>query len=269
MQLINNKKKQTSKAIKQECKCINPVVKEVSFNEGVELDYDKIGHKYLFNGQALDSVTTFLGKYYKPFDVEMISKACGKSWNIEPQIIDEIWDGNKNFSALFGTAIHDALEHYEKYKAIGRIISDIRDEEDNYALPKHPLLRKIVKEFIEINTIEGEVKSEVLLTDVKNGLAGRADRIVIQDLEKKICRIGDYKVNVDSDVKKSNLKPFPPFDSLPNNKITKYQIQMSIYANMLQKCGWTVTGLDVYIYEDGWRYYNLPVLEVLKESLKS
>lgn len=263
MQLITNKKKSNTLVVKKECNCINPVVVEKSFNEGVELEYDKLGHVYRYHGQVLDSTTSFLKKYYKPFELEMIAKTCGKSWGVDPQVVIDIWDSNKNSSALFGTAIHDTLEHYEKHEHIGDVISQTRGEEDNYALPKHPFLRKIVLDFIAINPIKGKVMTEVLITDVSNGLAGRADRIVIIDEKNKICRLGDYKVNVDSDKVDKNHKASAPFDSLPANKLTKYQIQMSIYANMLQKSGWTVTGLDVYIFEDGWRYYELPVLQVL------
>ena len=135
--------------------------------------------------------------------------------------------------------------------------------EENYALPKHPILRQIVQDFIKINPVKGQVMTEVLITDVKNGLAGRADRIVIIDKEKKICRIGDYKVNVESGKSDKNLKPAEPFHDLPPTKVTKYQIQMSLYANMLQRSGWTVTGLDVYILEDSWVHYEMAVLQVL------
>lgn len=262
MQLITHNKKPVIKT--KECTCVNPVVIEKSFNEDIELEYDKVGHVYRYHGQVLDSVTTFLKKYYKPFELEMIAKTCAKSWGVDPQEVIDIWEDNKNSSALFGTAIHDTLEHYEKHKRIGEIISQTRGEDENYALPKHPILRKIVQDFVSINRINGEVLTEVLLTDIRNGLAGRGDRLVVLDWEKKICRIGDYKINVDADKPDKNHKPLAPFDSLPATKVTKYQIQMSLYANFLQKHGWTVTGLDVYVLEDGWSYYPLEVLTVIE-----
>lgn len=262
MQLITHSKKPVKKT--KECTCVNPTVIEKSFNENIELEYDKVGHIYRYNGQALDSVTSFIKKYYKPFELEMIAKTCAKSWNVSPEDIIDIWEDNKNSSALFGTAIHDTLEHYEKHKKVGEQISSQRGEDENYALPKHPILRKIVKDFVSINRINGEVLTEVLITDIKNGLAGRGDRIVVQDWDKKICRIGDYKINVEADKPDKNHKPSAPFDGLPPTKVTKYQIQMSLYANMLSKFGWTVTGLDVYVLEDEWKYYELPVLKIIE-----
>lgn len=105
--------------------------------------------------------------------------------------------------------------------------------------------------------------TEVLLTDVNQGYGGHADRIVILDKKKKICRVGDYKINVGAESISAKDKPSAPFNHLPGNKITKYQLQMSIYANMLQKSGWTVEGLDVYIYEESWKYYPLDILNVI------
>jgi len=262
--MIINHNKKPKLITNKECTCINPVVKEKSFNEDIELDYDKIGHIYLYNGKQLESVTEYLKKFYSEFELEIIAKTCAKKWGVEPQAIIDLWDSNKESASTFGSALHSALEHYEKFEHLGAVISKVREEDENYALPKHPLLKKIILEFIKINPINGQVITEVLITDVNNGMGGRADRIVVLDKAKKICRIGDYKINVESDmIDKKKLKPLAPFDSLPANKITKYQIQMSIYANMLQKEGWTVEGLDIYIFEDGWKYYSLPVLQVL------
>lgn len=156
-----------------------------------------------------------------------------------------------------------ALEHYETHSYLGEEISSKRGAQDNYALPKHPLLRTIIEEFVRINKTKGKVLTEVLLTDVENGFCGHADRIVIVDEEKKICRVGDYKINVDAEAESTRDKPIKPFNNLPGNKITKYQLQMSVYANMLEKSGWTVEGLDIYVYEDGWKYFELPVLKVI------
>lgn len=185
------------------------------------------------------------------------------SWGVKEEEVLDLWESNRELSSLFGTAIHNALEHYEKFSSLGSKISESKGVPDNYALPKHPLLKSIILEFINVNKVKGEVLTEVLISDVSNGICGRADRIVVLDWDKKICRIGDYKINVDADKVKSSDKASIPFNNLPANKITKYQIQMSIYANMLQKSGWTVEGLDVYIYEDDWQYYPLEVLKVI------
>ncbi len=244
---------------------VKPIIeKKKSFNEEeVVIDYDNLNHVYKYNGVQLTSATGKLKDFYKEFNLNGISFASAKKWGVDEQHLRDLWKSLGDASALFGTAIHNALEHYETHSYLGEHIKNAKSDDDNYALPKHPLLRKIVKEFVTVNPVQGRVLTEVLLTDVSNGYCGHADRIVIIDEEKKICRVGDYKINVDAEVESTRDKALQPFNHLPGNKITKYQIQMSIYANMLQKTGWTVEGLDIYVLEDAWKYYALPVLSVI------
>ena len=235
-----------------------------SFNEkDVSIVFEPIKHTYKFNGKVLTGATTYLKKYFKDFDLDSISKHSAKSWGVNQQDVVDLWDSNSGVSSLFGTAIHKALEHYEEFNKLGKTISDSKDMNENYALPKHPLLKQIVLDFIKINPIKGDVVSEVLLSNIELGICGQADRIAIIDLDKKICRIGDYKINVGAEDVNNSNKPLGELNYLPGNKISKYQIQMSIYANLLQKSGWTVLGLDVYILEDKWKYFALDVLNVL------
>lgn len=242
----------------------NPVLFKKSFNEDVIVGFEPIEHRYTYENKPVDGVTTYLHKFYTDFDLELIAKSCSKHWDLDPQIIVDLWESNKKVSQLFGTAIHNAIEHYEIWKNTGNYISGKKEVDENYALPNHPLLKQIILDFIEINPIKsGEVVTEALITWIGGNLCGQADRIVILDKEKKICRVGDYKINIEPEKKDKNLKPKEPFNNLPPNKITKYQLQMSLYANMLEKSGWTVEGLDVYIYEDKWTYYSLPVLQVV------
>lgn len=175
-----------------------------------------------------------------------------------------MWDSNGDLASSFGTVVHKALEHYDKFKALGGKIQIARGTDENYSLPKHPILKNIIEGFTKIDTVLGTVVPEALITNVELGLCGHADRILVIDNEKKICRVQDYKVNVGSEEVSSKHKALAPFDKLPANKITKYQIQMSFYANLLELSGWTVEGLDVFVFEDEWRLFSLPVLRVIR-----
>ena len=238
-------------------------IKKKSFNEDVEIDYDDINHIYVFNGKELTSATGIVKKYYKDFDSISVAKQCAKSWGVDESVILSMWDSNRDLASSLGSVIHKALEHYHMFKAYGQTISDKRGVDENYALPKHPLLRDIILSFEEINKEVGLIVPEALITNVENGYCGHADVILIKDIDKKICRIQDYKINVDSESESSKDKALKPFDILPQNKITKYQIQLSVYANMLQKSGWTVEGLDVFVYEDSWKHFPLEVLNII------
>lgn len=240
------------------------MAKKKSFNEeGVEIWFDEIFHTYHHEGKKLVSATQYIKKFYKEFDNENVSRASAKSWGVSQQDVKDLWLSNGELASLFGKAVHLSLEHYDRFKRVGKAIQDKKDMGNNYAMPKHPILKSIVEQFIAVDNAEGDVIPEALLSNTELGYCGHADRIVVKDWDKKICRIGDYKVNIGSEEVSSNAKALPPFNNLPANKITKYQLQMSFYANLLEKSGWTVEGLDVFILEDGWRHYELSVLKVI------
>lgn len=239
-----------------------------SFNENnVVIDFIKSSHQYSRDSVPFIGVTTFIKKFYKEFDSEAISKVSSKSWGVEQDDVKSFWDENRDLTASFGSVVHKALETYDKFKAMGNTISKKKGVDENYALPRHPILKEIVLGFIamtkKLDMDSYHVVPEALVTDVSKNICGTADRVLIISPTKKICRIQDYKVNIGSEEVKSSLKPLAPFSNLPANKITKYQIQMSVYANMMEKSGWTVEGLDVFIYEKEWVHYKLDVLNVI------
>lgn len=174
-----------------------------------------------------------------------------------------MWRSNGDLAGSFGTVVHSALEHYNKFRELGEQISLKRGVTENYCFPKHPLLKNLIKGFADITRAEGKIYSEVLISDVKKGICGTADIILVIDQENKICRIQDFKINVESEKVSSSSKALAPFNLLPANKITKYQLQLSVYANMLQASGWTVEGLDIFVYEDSWKHHELSVLTVI------
>lgn len=234
-----------------------------SFNEPDKtVEFDPIRHTYFYKGDRMSGATSVTSGFYKPFNADMVSKTCAKSWGVEAEDIKSMWSSNGDLSSKLGTVVHNALEHYDKFNALGSQI-EANSKKSEVALPKHPLLRSIIEGFQKIATDEGTVVPEALITSVADKVCGQADRILILSEKEKVCRVQDYKINIDSEKEDKTLKPFKPFDTLPATKLTKYQIQMSIYANMLQKSGWRVEGLDAFVYEDEWKHYKLDVLNVI------
>lgn len=235
-----------------------------SFNEDIAINFDPLPHTYHYDGKKLISATEYIKKFYKPFDSETISAVSGKAWGVPQDEVKDMWQIGGELTSDFGTLGHKALEFYENHKEAGAKISKAKGLDYNYAIPSHPILKKIVEEFIAIDRSKGKITTEALITDIKKGFCGHADRIEIIDEKKKICRIGDYKFNINADeIDPKRNKVLTPFEHLPSNKLSKYQLQMSFYANMLESSGWTVVGLDVYVYEDKWVYYPLEVLKVI------
>lgn len=230
-----------------------------SFNEdGITVEFNKDAHSYTYKGLPLTGASTIVKQFVPEFNAEQIAKNCEKSWGVPAPAIISMWDSNKDVTGDFGTVVHSALEHYEKNRELAKTIMTNRGGADNPALPKHPILKGIIEGFEElVGKFEGTIKSEILVTDIKNGRCGQVDRLLIVDEKKKICRVQDYKVNVNSEEISSNNKLKAPYNTLPANKLSKYALQLSVYAQMLENSGWTVEAIEVFVYEEGWKYYKL------------
>jgi len=251
----------SDKELNETVHSVSESIKMKSFNEDVELDFDVRAHKYTFDGKALESGSKFASKFYKPFDAQGVAKNCEKSWGVKATEITDMWDSNGTLTSEFGTVVHKALEHYFNHRDTAYTISDNKDDDENRAMPKHPILKSIIEGFLDVDKAVGEFVSEALVTDVKGGRCGQIDRLVIVDEKKKICDINDYKVNFGSEDESSNLKALEPYDKLPKNKLTKYYIQMKFYKEVLEATGWSVRNLTAYVYENEWKVFDLTNLE--------
>lgn len=220
---------------------------QVTSYTGELLMWNEATHTYTdMAGNVLLSGSRYADMHSPKFDLEMMLPKTANAWEVDKEDLRGIWKMNGDISMNWGSAIHQALEVYHKYHRVGKNIQDKKQLNDNYILPKQPHLRKVVTEFIELYGADAE--SEVLISDIKNGMAGTIDRLEIVDFETKVCRIGDYKTNAEMDKK----------------KLLKYQKQLSFYAHILINHGWTVQGLDLYYLntEEGWECVEMEVLDL-------
>ena len=219
--------------------------KFVTFTGETVLYNDEL-HKYFSeDGRPLLSGSAYAATKVPQFNKEMLLPKTANAWAVEEKALGELWDMNGLLSTQYGSAVHTALEIYHRFSKMGAKINELKPElEFNYALPKIPYLRDIVVEFVDKFGAEAEV--EVLVSDVKNLRAGRMDRLQVLDAAKKVCRIGDYKTNFE----------------LKKDSLTQYQHQLSFYADILKNAGWTVEGLDLYHFSEGWTKHELEVLPI-------
>jgi len=233
-----------------------------SFNEpDVIVEFDPVKHKYTYKGTELMGGTTYIKKWIKEFDTETIAGRVADSLGAKKSEVKAMWSGGGDVAAHLGTVVDEAITHYEKFKGLGNTMQEKKDLPFNKALPSHPYLRKVVEEFIAVAGEMCEVETQVIVTNVEKGLCGTIDRLLIIDQNKKICRVQDYKVHIDSE-KEDKDKFLGQFADLPNNKLSKYQLQMSFYARLLELAGWTVAGVDAWVYEDKWKRYPMEVLKL-------
>lgn len=231
-----------------------------SYNEGVDIKFIQDSHRYVHNGRDLISATNYIKRWIAPFDKERIACAVAKKLGLRAEEVLDYWTDKGEISAAYGSAIHNALEHFEKFQEMGKIFQNHKELDYNPALPTHPQMRKIVEDFYKQKLREGIVVPEVLVTNVELGFAGYIDRLLITGTNT--CYVQDYKINIDSDVVDKNIKYLGQFAELPKNKLSKYQLQLSFYARLLELSGWAVLGLDVYVFENEWKHYELPVLKL-------
>lgn len=262
------------------------IITKNSFSEpDVIVDFNDTKHIYnmRWNGgtKVLKGGTTFIKRFYEPFDAPKIARQCSKYWGVGASEIEEMWASNGAVAGLLGTTIHLALEHYINFKSVGDTITSTRkksgkDVDGNYAMPKHPFLKKTIQSINRLTDkldkeykVE-EVVAEALITDSATGWGGLIDRLAIIDKKKKIARVQDYKVNIGAEKEEPHSKPKAPFSHLPANKLTKYALQLSFYASILKKHGWTIEGLDVFIFEDKWVHHTLDLIDfaAYKEEIK-
>lgn len=231
---------------------------------GTEVLYDDAGHTYITpDGKEYVSGSKFAKQFEHPFDAPLIAPRMFKKLEIGAEQVIEYWASKGLNSTSFGTALHQALEHYGKYQAIcEKDIDSKTGEMKGYGI--HPTLLPIVLSFFEGRENEVAVY-EPFIADEKNARCGRIDRFLVVDAKKKICRIQDYKTNNDLYKQNANAPKTlkAPYAFLPNQPISTYAIQLSYYAAIAESHGWTVEGLDLFHW-DGveWVTVELNQLEI-------
>jgi len=235
-----------------------------SFNEKIDIFFDVEKHEYEYKGKILKSASTFIKKFEEQFNSERVSLSSSRKWGVDQEELLELWASNGEAASLFGTAIHNVLEHYYKHKKLGAKIQQVAGKDKNAALPNHPFLQQLIFELDKIRT-DGETYQEVCISQVKKGLCGQIDDLLIVDRKNKICRIRDYKITFDILVNKEDLKA--PFAYLGGNKLAKNFLQLCFYGYLLSLSGWTIEGIDIFNWNGEWKKYSLEEKYLVKTIL--
>ena len=249
------------------------------------------------------SGSKFPEKFYPEFDNEealgriitaYYPKANEDKQNDIKKALLEMWDINRIASTSYGTAIHAALENYDRFYKLGdktkkvQVLKTKTNVGPNKALSKNPFLAKIVQDFHDKFGGDYIRLNEQFIWAHEAQLCGSIDRVKVIDAEKKIIRIQDFKTDGDIHEMKYQLedsifrgvgkkalkagkkeKPNTVEDTL----LGLHWLQLSFYAHILTKYyGYTVEGLDVYWLnpaklckgENAWEEFNHDVLDIEK-----
>ena len=211
-----------------------------------KLKFNAKNHTYKIGRKKLIPVSTLLSIYFGKVDAKVIARKVNKIPNSKyyKKGIRKILSEWKNISDN-GTLVHKQIEDYilfniepghEKAKQAARFIDA---ELDNYYEPL--------------------MLTELQLYNERLGVAGTADLVVLDENDMRMT-LYDWKTNNKIDDKEYQ-KMHIPVKGLKNTKLQKYQMQLSIYAYLLQLNGYKVRGINlVHLTGDKPKVYKLPLL---------
>lgn len=201
---------------------------------GEKLKYNAATHEYTdMAGNHLVSGSEYKKSFDKEFPLDLMAAKVGNKYGVPAEVVAAMWKSNSYVSTSFGTSIHAAMEHWFRYK-------DSACGEKEYNLPKHPFLRGAITTF---PLKDAQVLPELLVSHVASFMAGRIDGITI--IGDKTAIVIDYKS--DADIQKNLEGHFK---------------QLSYYAEILRKAGWSIPKVQVWNYTDKWEMYESDVIEI-------
>lgn len=193
---------------------------------GGQVLYDDGSHTYSWNGETYLSGSQYAKTFEKEFDKLAISQAMAKKFKVEATDILAMWELKSEVSKGFGTAIHAAIELYERYRGLAETMEKLTHLHD------HPIIKTAVEGFYGFQD-ENPAECEVVVVDHTAKRAGRIDRLVITGDKK--CVIQDIKTN--ADITKS---------------LPIYFKQLEFYRDIMIAAGWSVEALQIYHWNGDW-----------------
>ena len=187
-------------------------------------------------GKRYTGITKFLSKYHEPFDADAVAEKLSKKTGIEVNDYLAEWHN----SAKEGTKTHEEIERIISQKCFDdKMGSDIKN---------------IIDLAIYDAKLNGNWHSEMICFNDDFNIAGIADLVIINKLEKRFIVI-DFKTTKKLRFQSfGNKKMFHPFESLDDCNYNHYQLQLNCYGLLLaiesgyQCCGMYIAHIQKSIY---------------------
>jgi len=267
---------------------VKKTVEPITYNSvliGKNIEINEVnGHKRL---EGFLSGSKFPEQFYAEFDKTEILKAIQNKHKLTDAQVEQIkamWEINSQISTNFGNSIHFAMENYDRNFELGDKIKSVKEFKTkppvigvNKALNRNPLMKKVVESFHELFGGDYIRFNEEFVWEKGLKLCGSIDRIKVVDMKKRIIRIQDFKTDADIHETKYQLVD-SPFYALTQGTAPKlgkelldcHWLQLSFYAFILQRAGWTVEGLDIYWVngeklangENPWEEFSHDVIDI-------
>lgn len=226
------------------------------------MKFNEEAHIYVNDkGEVYTSATSFIKKFYKPFDRINIAKKFAKKNKRTVEDVLEEWDKAGKDAIVKGTAYHKLEE--------SRLLlsEDILIENES-----HPVIKPEFDGEYKINNklkLDPGVYPELILWSDKYKIAGQADRVEITKSGK--INVLDYKTS--KEIKTEAFRRWDgsydrmlgPFSHLDDCNFWHYAIQLNLYAFLIKQHnrGYKIGNLSIHHvicdYEDG----NLQVNDIV------
>lgn len=183
------------------------------------MEFKEKNHDYIENGIYYTPVSDVIKRFTPDFNSDKISKIVASNSNREQEDVLAEWDLKRDIACDFGNSVHQATELWIRYET----------------KPKNYFLEKLIDKFPldrEQCFSEEIVYNDDLLVAGTIDIPYIASKGSDSSLEK-VSALYDVKTN--RELKKTHGKLLEPFDDLPNNKLTKYRMQLSIYKMLYEK----------------------------------
>ena len=204
------------------------ILKELNkFNNVV---FTEDGHTYTIDGKPATSVTTFIGKFKKPFERDFWATKSAKKENKTLQEILDKWDSISLRACNKGSKFHAFAENYINNKVLPNIIYDFDIDMKAYD--------KIESHFLKFYEDSKEnlipVSSELCVGSSQLGICGMVDQLYYSKTLESLV-IFDWKTNKKMSYKskfKNNM--LEPISHLPECEFTTYSLQLSLYKYIIE-----------------------------------
>lgn len=226
-----------------------------------QLKFNEKKHEYRVGKKKLMPVTKWCAKFFSPFNDKEVARNLAKLPQNKAQKRGvRYWLNEWKKSAEHGSHVH---KHIEDYINGDYTLPDFKEERDgNKFMQSVGYLQKSI-------TKKDSLYPELKIYDELLGLAGTIDLLVQHD--DKSLSIVDWKTNKESSIKKpQRITPKTkmaksPFDFLVDGSYSKYCLQLSVYAYMLERQGYKIHKLYiVHLLEETYLTYEVPYKDIKK-----
>ena len=253
-----------------------------------DMEFYAEGHRYMLHGKSLPSVSNVAHRFVRePFDEQRQAVRYAERHGQTAQYWIQQWRQNSFRATTLGTKTH-AYGESLGYLRVGlpeRICPSIRTQympEYGFLAPIHPKEEAALKFMNEMPCSMHLVLNEAMVYSGKNPcqernlreqVAGTFDMLYYQDGtdgQPEGFVILDYKTNANlsNDYNRRFGKMLlPPFNSLTEEELSLYTIQLSLYALMLEDIGIPIIARRIVWLKDS--EYQIVPIEDLSEKLRA